>query len=143
MTLGAIGQCVRRAEERGVTIVLENIPSLFLDRTPDLVRLCDDLASSRCRIVYDVANSFLVEDLVAGLDVVAPYLAYVHLSDTPRKPWLHAPVRTGAVDFAAFTRRLAELDYTGPTTLEIIHPADPDAGLAESARALAPLGWQL
>lgn len=142
IALDGIGECVHHAEHRGITAVLENIPTLFLERGDHLRRVCADIASERCQILYDAANGYMVEDPIDGLDAVAPFLTYVHLSDTVRDRWLHAPVGQGQVDFAAFTEKLVALGYTGPATLEVIEPDDPDAGFAESARRLAPLGWE-
>jgi L-ribulose-5-phosphate 3-epimerase len=139
----AVRSCVELGERLGVTIVLENIPSGFLERGEQLAELCDEIASPACRVLFDVANAHMVEDPVVGLRAVAPFLAYVHLSDTTRQAWGHLAVGAGDVDFGAFASELDRLGYDGPTTLEVIDGAEPDEALRSSAAALEDHGWQL
>lgn len=141
-TLDALAEIVAHAEARGVTIAVENIPTLFLERAEHLVRVCEDLQSDAVTAVFDVANAYLVEDVVAGLEVVAPHLSYVHLSDTRRSPWGHLRVGAGDIDFGAIAETLDRLGFTGPSTLEVIDPDDPDGALRESVRQLEELGWK-
>jgi len=141
--VAAVIQIVRRAEERGVVVTVENIPTHVIERGEQLVALCQEVDSEACQVVYDVANGHLVEDPADGLRAVAPYLQYVHLSDTPRDVWRHNPVGEGTVDFDAIAAALTAQSFSGPSALEVLKPEASDAALAASAQALAPLGWQL
>jgi len=83
----------------------------------------------------------MVEDPSKGLRVVAPYLAYIHRSDTARDRWEDARVGTREVDFSAVTATLRELDHTGPSVLEVLGAEAPDDALRDSARRLEELRW--
>jgi sugar phosphate isomerase/epimerase len=138
-----LGPLAARAGELGVTLGIENGPTNFLDRAEQVAQVCRDLASPRVRAVFDVANAHMVEDPVDGLAAIAPHLALVHLSDTTRARWQHAPAGQGDVDFAAFTAALDASGYTGPSIMEIVDLEQPAAALTGSGQALAPLGWQV
>jgi L-ribulose-5-phosphate 3-epimerase len=138
----AVATCVREAERRDILITVENIPTHLTERADSLRALCDEIGSDACQIVYDVANGHMVEDPAEGLRAVAPYLRYVHLSDTGRERWEHKRIGQGDVDFAAVTRALESLEYDGPAILEVLDPELPDEALDHSAERLAELGWR-
>jgi sugar phosphate isomerase/epimerase len=94
------------------------------------------------RAVFDVANSHMVEDPAEGLAAISPYLALVHLSDTTRARWQHAPVGRGDIDFPGFAAALDASGYTGPSIMEIVDLEQPAAALIDSGHALSELGWQ-
>jgi L-ribulose-5-phosphate 3-epimerase len=139
--VAGVARIVAQAERRGVVVTVENIPTHVVERADQLVALCEEIDSEACQGVYDVANGHMVEEPAEGLRTVAPYLAYVHLSDTGRDVWRHNRIGDGTVDFAAVAAELAAQSYDGPTVLEVLDPAEPDAALAGSAQALAALGW--
>ena len=140
LALDVIGDCARLCGELGVTLGVENIPSLFVQTVAQLVGLVEAVGSPHCRIVYDVANAHMVEEPASGLRTVAPYLALVHYSDTTKRKWEHLPIGMGEVDFAAATEMLREINYEGTVVLETTYPEDPDGGIRSSAEALAQLG---
>jgi deoxyribonuclease-4 len=131
---------IRRAEQRGVVLALENAPLGFLDTAERCLRLLTDLRHPSFQICYDVANGFMVEDPSDGLTTVRDFLGLVHLSDARKDRWLHAPIGTQEIDFAAVTRTLELIGYRGAGVAEIIDD-DPDAGIRLSKERLAPLGW--
>lgn len=139
--LDELGPLADRAGELGVTLGLENGPTNFLDRAGQVAQLCRDVASPHVRAVFDVANSHMVENPAEGVREIAPWLGLVHLSDTTKARWQHAPVGRGDVAFADFARALDATGYTGPSIMEIVELAEPAAALTGSAAALAPLGW--
>lgn len=143
LALEVIGQCVKLGEELGVTFGLENVPSLFIATGSQQVKMVEQLNSPRCKIVFDVANAYMVEDPTEGLRAVAPHLALVHYSDTHKRAWGHLPVGMGEVDFAACTRTLEAIGYQGPVILETTYPEDPDGGIRSSLEALAGLGLRV
>lgn len=140
LSLEAIAQLVRRGEELGVTVGLENLPSLFASTGAAVRRLVEQIGSPRCRVVFDVANAYMSQDPSEGLREVAPYLSLVHYSDTHKNDWGHLPLGLGEVDFAATTRTLRAFGYDGPVLLETTFPQDPDRGIRYSLSALAELG---
>ncbi len=129
------------AEQLGVTIGLENGPTLVLDRAGEVVEVCRTLDRPGLRAVYDVANAQMVEDPAAGVADVSEYLGLVHLSDTTTAKWAHAPVGRGQVPFGAVARALDDVGYSGPTIMEIVDLDRPLEALVESAAALSSLGW--
>ncbi len=140
LSLDAIARLTRRGEELGITIGLENLPSLFATTGAAMRRLAEQIASPRCRVVFDVANAYMTQDPSEGLREAAPLLALVHYSDTHKTSWGHLPLGLGEVDFAATTVTLREIGYHGPVILETTFPQDPDRGIRYSLAALAELG---
>ena len=134
-------ECLELAESRNVVLGIENTPSLFVSTATQLVQAVQHLNNNRARIVFDVANASMVEDPVAGLRTVAPYLEYVHLSDTDSVRWTHSTVGTGTIDFPAIARALQEVGFQGVSTLETTEPQDPDGSIRRSLEVLETLGW--
>ncbi|MDB5613324.1 MAG: hypothetical protein JWQ22_977 [Devosia sp.] len=137
----AVLELDRAAELEGVKLTLENVPSSYLPHAKDVLERLEWIGNDRIGITYDVANAvFAHEDPAAGLEVVAPRLEFVHLSDTGLKSWAHSTIGTGVVDFPAIARSLDKIDFRGPSTLEVISQ-DPDRDIAASHDTLAALGW--
>jgi len=138
----AIAELDRLAEDKGLGIILENIPMAFLPTANSLMRAIDRLGSDRLGICYDAANAvFAREAPDAGLRRVASRLKVLHLSDTGLARWDHATIGTGVVPFDAVAAALREIGTEVPTMLEIISP-NGDDDIANSHRALAALGWE-
>lgn len=129
------------AELEGVKLTLENVPSSYLPHAEDVLARLEQIGNERIGITYDVANAvFAGEDPAAGLEIVAPRLEFVHLSDTGLKSWAHSTIGTGVVDFPSIAEALEKIDFNGPSTLEVISH-EPDRDIAASHDALAALGW--
>jgi len=138
---GGMDLLVRHAQDRGVRLLLENIPFSFLPRIEGLVEAIAHYPADQAGIVYDAANAvFVREDTAEGLRKCASRLQLVHLSDTPLDVWRHDAVGTGVVPFERVGVALRELGYSGPVVLEIIS-ADPDRDIRKSISALARNGW--
>ena len=138
----AIETLDRHAEDKGVRLILENIPMAFLPLAADLMAAIDRLGNDRLGICYDAANAvFAGEAPEQGLKTVASRLEVLHLSDTGLEKWDHAAVGTGVVPFDTVATALRETGVVVPTMLEIISP-DGDRDIAASHRVLAALGWQ-
>jgi len=140
LAVEVFGECANLAGQLGVTVGIENIPALFEATSTQVVGLVEKVASPHCRIVYDVANAYMVEDPAAGLRTVAPHLALVHYSDTHKSRWEHLPIGMGEVDFAAATSALREIGYDGTVILETTYQEDPDGGIRSSLARLETLG---
>lgn len=130
------------AKAAGVQLLIENVPTAWLPKAEDVAVALDALEIPELGVCYDVANAaFIGEDPAAGVKRLAKRVKLVHLSDTGRERWRHDPIGQGRVDFGAFAAALRDIDYAGPSMLEIISPA-PDRDIPESHRRLVPLGWQ-
>ena len=134
-------QVLRVAQDEGVEVLVENVPTGLLDTAQELVGLVEQL-DGRVRLCYDVANGFMVEDVVEGLQTVAPSLGLVHLSDTTRERWLHDPLGAGEVPFDRVVTVLRELPYPGRVVLETLHDGSVSAGFAADTEVLRAVGWQ-
>jgi deoxyribonuclease-4 len=137
----AIDELDATAENEGVRLTLENVPSSYLPRAQDVMRRLGEIGNERIGVTYDVANAvFAGEDPREGLAIVAPRLSFVHVSDTGLDRWSHSTVGTGVVRFDEVAQALDAIGFTGPTTLEVISQ-NPDADIAASHTSLSRLGW--
>ena len=127
-------------ERLDVTFGLENAYNV-ISSAPLLVQMCRELRHAKLKLVYDVANATMVESPLDGLELVAPYLALLHFSDTDPKVWGHDRIGTGAVDFAAVTAKVLALGYDGPTIMEIVDRKTPEESNRISLQRLKALGW--
>lgn len=138
----AVTELDRLAEDKGLGIVLENIPMAFLPTADRLMEAVDRLGNDRIGICYDAANAvFAREAPGVGLKRVAPRLKVVHLSDTGLDKWDHATIGTGVVPFDEVAAALRETGVRVPTMLEIISP-NGDRDIRRSHQAIAELGWE-
>lgn len=132
---------VPAARAAGTRLLIENMPFAFLPGAKELMAAIEPYAIEDAGVVYDIANAYFHgEDLGEGFRRVAPRLALVHVSDTPRNVYLHAPVGQGSVPFAEGAAACQAVGYDGPVMLEIICN-DPDREIPASAAALRGLGW--
>lgn len=137
----SIERLLPRAEARGIGLAIENVPFASFPDAVNLGAFVRDFSSRSIGVCYDAANAhFIGEDVAEGVAQLADLLKVVHLSDTTRQVWRHDRIGLGDVPAEAFARALDEAGFTGPCTLEIID-ADSEGALAESCRALAPLGF--
>lgn len=125
----------------GVTIGLENGPTLLFQTGTDLVDMIKLMSSPNLRAVFDVANAHMVEEPINGLKAILPYMNLLHISDTTKAKWAHSPVGDGDVQFDKIAEVLDAATYLGPSILEVIDIDNPNAGLERSAFELNQLGW--
>lgn len=136
----ALDRLVPLADRLGVRLLVENMPFAWLPDAAGLMAAIAPYPAAQVQICYDFANShFISETPAAGFPIVAPRLALVHLSDTRRDVYRHAPVGTGDVPFAAGAEAARAVGYAGKVALEII--ADDVGTIPASAAALAGTGW--
>lgn len=136
----ALDRLVPLAGRLGLRLLVENMPFAWLPDAPGLMTAIAGYPAEHVQICYDLANShFISETPAAGFPVVAPRLALVHLSDTRRDAYRHAPVGTGDVAFTQGAAAARAIGYAGKVALEII--ADDIATIPASAAALAATGW--
>lgn len=129
------------ASRSNVSILIENVPFCFLRDAASIAQMLDEHGNPDIGIIYDVANGhFIGEDIPAALRQVKSRLRLLHLSDTTRANWLHAPIGTGDVPFRDLPAVLREIAYQGPMVLEILSE-QPEAALRDSAAQLSRLGF--
>jgi sugar phosphate isomerase/epimerase len=144
-TREALSRAVRRAASYDVKILVELHHRTVVASASSAVRLTEGLDPARVGVIHDVGN--LVhegfEDYTAGLQMLGPYLAHVHVKNvawavTGRRAdgsaswqadW--APLRDGQADLAAYFAALAAVGYDGWIALEDFSTAVP---LAERTR---------
>jgi L-ribulose-5-phosphate 3-epimerase len=137
----SFAQVLEFAVRGGIELWLENIPIGVYPRADQLIAFAERIGSASVGICYDIANAhFIREDPVAGLEQLRSRLKIVHLSDTKHDAWRHDPVGQGSCDFAAFGRKLQEIEYTGTSMLEIVGEP-PVEQIVGSHRKLVELGW--
>ena len=137
-----VNKLADHADQCGTKILVENVPVTFAPLASDLSMVLDDLADERVGVVYDVANGFFAgEDPASGILSLRDRIDLIHLSDTGRKHWRHAPIGTGEIDFKSVAEAIRSINFSGQSVMEVIS-SDPDRELPESQRLLAQWGWQ-
>ncbi|MCL5935478.1 MAG: sugar phosphate isomerase/epimerase [Firmicutes bacterium] len=137
----SITECLEEAARCNMIIGLENAPSCFIETGEQVAQLVREINHSNLKIVFDVANAFMVEPVVEGLTKVKDHLALVHLSDTTRDKWGHLPVGVGSVDFYEVSQFLQQISYQGVSILEITAARDLEEGLIRSIDSLEKMNW--
>jgi sugar phosphate isomerase/epimerase len=136
----ALDELAPLAASAGTTLLVENMPFAFLPRIDELLSAVDAHGRDDIGIVFDVANShFVGEELAPALQHCRQRLKLVHLSDTDRNTYRHAPIGDGTVPFEKLPAALAGVGYRGPLVLEIIAD-DPDRAIQDGAARLSALG---
>jgi sugar phosphate isomerase/epimerase len=134
-----LSELVPLAEAAGMTIVIENHQD-FTSR--ELAAFCQKLGPA-VRIVLDTGNTFPVAEAPLDfVEVVAPFVAYVHLKDYRVQPTedgfrlVRCAIGDGAVPFAEMAAVLAQHHAVLPAALE------PGALDARHVRLLTKEWWQ-
>lgn len=111
------------ANDSGVTLMIETHPDLATNA--EVARQTIDMVDhAAVRINFDPANIYFYNhdaNCVRDLEVIAPFVAGVHLKDTNGgyRTWHFPTLGTGVVDFPALLAILVRHNYNGPLTLEI------------------------
>jgi len=135
-----IERLVEYAEKNGVTMLVENVPTLFLQTAEQIDWATGEIKSRHFAVAYDVANAFMVEDPAEGIRKLGAKIRLIHLSDTTRSKWEHNVIGSGAVDFGTVNKALLEIGFDGICMLEIIAP-QAENGILSSIDKLRREGW--
>lgn len=130
------------AEKKEVTLLIENIPSLFLQNADQLNWVTNELKSEHFAVVYDVANGYMIEDPAEGIYKLKDKIKLVHLSDTTKEKWSHNVIGTGSIEFGNIYKALSDINFSGTCMLEIIHP-EAEQGIFSSIEQLKNRGWKI
>lgn len=111
------------AQAAGVIVMLETHPDIA-GNGRQATRTMQAIDHPFVRLNFDPANMYFYNeqpDMLSDLEACLPYLAGVHLKDTPGgyRQYHFATLGGGVVDFPEMFRRLDAHDYTGPCTIEI------------------------
>jgi sugar phosphate isomerase/epimerase len=121
--LETLGALLPYAEDRGVGLMIENLPGDFNSRR-QLGDLLDPLPALGLHLDIGHANLMVGESTVDELvDAYGDRIRHVHLHDNKGGGAdLHLPLGAGTVDFRHALRRLRGVGYDGTITLEVFTP---------------------
>jgi sugar phosphate isomerase/epimerase len=123
--LETLGELLPYAAERGIGLMVENLPGDF-NTARDLGELLDPLPELGLHLDIGHANLLVPQSTVEEL--LAAYgarLRHVHLHDNKGgRADLHLPLGTGSVDLHGAVRLLQAAGYDGTITLEVF-TSDP------------------
>lgn len=121
-----------RAAHHGVKALVELHHQTVTSSSSAALRLLDGLDPAAVGVIHDLGNLVIEggEEVRAGLEMLGPYLAHVHVKNCVWRPaetapdgtvrWEHtwAELQAGQADVRAYLRHLVELGYAGWVTLE-------------------------
>jgi sugar phosphate isomerase/epimerase len=129
--LDSIATLVEYAEERNITIAIENVQS---DResyweeaigktAEEIMDILKEIDAKNAGVTFDVGHANTVgspDDFAVKL---APYMVNVHLHDNDGTRDQHLVIGEGKIDFLKILRVLKENGYAGPLVLEYFDPS--------------------
>jgi len=135
---------VPHAEEQGVTVVPEllNIrvdhPGYFLTTTGQGVEIVEAVDSSNVKILFDIYHQQITEgDVIRRFRNNVDAIGHVHIADNPGR----AEPGTGELNYERIFEAIANTDYDGYVSCELIAQGNPDevfsniVEMAERARS--------
>lgn len=140
-------EAARRAEEAGITLVLENVRSCWANTGLNTAAVLEAVDSPALRALWDPGNDFVSggTPYPAGYEAVRPHILHLHVKDARvidpaagLTGW--APIGEGEIDYLGQLRALLEDDYQGVVSLETHWR--PAGGSAEEASRHSFAGLQ-
>jgi L-ribulose-5-phosphate 3-epimerase len=131
-------EAARRAEQAGVTLVLENVRSCWANTGVNTALVLEAVDSPALRALWDPANDYVSggTPYPVGYEAVRPHMLHVHVKDARvvepaagLTSW--EPIGDGEVNYLGQLRALLEDGYGGVISLETHWR--PPSGSAESA----------
>jgi sugar phosphate isomerase/epimerase len=121
-----------RAARHDVKVLVELHHQTVVSSSSAALRLLEGVDPDAVGVIHDLGNLVIEggEDIRAGLEMLGPYLAHVHVKNCAWRPaetevdgtvrWEHAwaELPTGQADVAEYLRHLTELGYDGWVTVE-------------------------
>jgi len=133
ITAAGLSRLAPAAEAAGVTLVLELLnskvdhPDYQADHTQWGVQVCQQVASPRVRLLYDVYHMQIMEgDLIRTLQSIHPLIRHYHDAGCPGR---HEPDDTQEINYPAVWRAIVETGYDTHIAHEFIPWGDPPAAL--------------
>jgi sugar phosphate isomerase/epimerase len=134
--VAALKPAVRRAEQTGIVLGLENEHACLLGTGRETAAVLKAISSEHLRAIWDPGNAYFLGEAPypEGYEAIRAYVTHVHIKDAGRGPdgkprWMI--VGEGEIDFAGQIRALARDGYQGLLSLETHYkPAsgDPEEG---------------
>lgn len=138
---GAI-ECAKYAEDREITIGLEETPSFFVETAEQLKKMIHEIGMESVKAVYDSSNISVKESPVSSIEILGDLICHVHLSDNDCKKFEKLPVGMGIIDFGSVATALKKVGFEGWSMIEFWYPDDPHGGAIDSKKTLETLGWR-
>jgi sugar phosphate isomerase/epimerase len=108
---------VKEAEEKGLTLAIENV----YEETPDSIKsLLEEIRSPHFRFCFDTGHHhiFSKTPLSIWIETLGGFLGEVHLHDNHKERDEHLPIGEGGFDFNQFFALLSRLDLNPFYTIE-------------------------
>jgi sugar phosphate isomerase/epimerase len=111
------GPLVKVAEEKGLTLAIENV---FEENPEPIKNLLEEIHSPRFRFCFDTGhhNVFAKTPLTTWMEALGGFLSEVHLHDNHKEMDEHLPLGEGEFDFHQFFTLLSQLKLKPIYTLE-------------------------
>jgi sugar phosphate isomerase/epimerase len=128
-TVEALGNVIDAVSDFGVRPIIETHFGTIAPSAALALRLVEHFDPARIGVNYDPANLVIEgrESWQMGLELLGPYLDYVHAKNTAwvcengKWRWVFASMRDGQVDWAAVMRALTRVGYDGYISFENFH----------------------
>jgi L-ribulose-5-phosphate 3-epimerase len=134
--------CLKFADQYEVEIGFEPEPGMFVDTIAAYERLLNWVSHPRLKLTMDVGHLFCQGELPIA-DYIrrsANRLVNVHIEDMNAGVHEHLMFGNGSMNFEPIIRTLAEVDYTGPLSVELSrHSYDAVNAVKGAYDFLAPL----
>lgn len=134
----ALVSCVRSAEKKGVTLLLEPInrhETNLVNTVDQALELVEEMGSKSLRLLLDTFHLNIEESSIVGSFLVTgSYLEYVHFADNNRL----AP-GWGHIDFSEVLSGLEEIGYHGPISVEVLPEPDDDRASEQAIQHIRSL----
>jgi sugar phosphate isomerase/epimerase len=108
---------VKEAEEKGITLAIENV----FDETPDPIKnLLEEIHSPHFRFCFDTGHHhvFSKTPLSIWIEALGEFLSEVHLHDNHKEMDEHLPMGEGGFDFNQFFTLLSQYHLNPLYTIE-------------------------
>ena len=134
----ALVSCVRYAQKKGVTLLLEPInryETNIINRVEEALEVVEEIGSKYLRLLLDTFHMNIEERSIVGSVLMAgSHLGYIHFADNNRL----AP-GWGHIDFSQVLSGLKELGYQGPISVEILPEPDDDRASEQAIQYIRSL----
>jgi sugar phosphate isomerase/epimerase len=136
-----LDRVVPRAEELGVTLLIEPEPGLLFEDMDSVTAFLENMDTPALGVNFDAGHFYCIGDDPAGLvNAFGSFLKHVHIEDIAAdRVHKHLIPGRGAMDFGKFFDALKRRNYKGFVTVEL-YPYDetPEQAAEEAYKFLRP-----
>jgi hydroxypyruvate isomerase len=141
-TADGLAQVAKRAENAGVTLVLEVLnskvdhPDYQADRTAWAVEVCRRVASPAVKVLYDIYHMQIMEgDIIRTIEAVHPWIGHYHTAGNPGRAEIDD---SQELNYRPIFETIAATGYTGYIGHEFIPHGDPEIALRHAFALARP-----